>query len=165
MDHTDTLQQARTMAELLPALMRQLVAGENDSVQDLPLTQLRVCHLLYRGPQSMSALGRELAVSLSAMTQLADRMEQAGLVKRVPKWGDRRIRCLQLTDHGEKMMRRRDDARTERLLAVLKRIDPHAREEVLAALHTLIQASVAARGHDAALKEHGPHILTSKVLP
>ena len=45
----------------------------------------------------MSSLGRELGVSLSAITQIADRLERAGLVTRVAKGGDRRVRRLELT--------------------------------------------------------------------
>jgi len=57
-------------------------AGLNDPAVELPLAQLKVCSLLYGGPLSMSAWA-ELGVSLSAMTQIADRLERARLVKRV----------------------------------------------------------------------------------
>ena len=39
----------------------------------------------------MSALGRKLGVSLSAMTQIADRLERADMVKRVAEDSDRRV--------------------------------------------------------------------------
>jgi DNA-binding MarR family transcriptional regulator len=165
MDQTKVLEQAKTMAELLPTLMRQLTAGGRDPAADMPLAQLKVCGILFHGPQPMSALSRDLGVSLSAMTQIADRMERAELVHRVPQGGDRRIRCLQLTDHGEKMIRLREEARAERLLAVLKHIAPPAREEVLVALQTLIRACVATRdGDGVSPKQHGSRLSTSKVL-
>ena len=106
-DRAAVAEQAETIATLLPALMRQLTAGDDDPAAELPLAQLRVCSVLCGGPRPMSALGRELGVSLSAMTQIADRLERARLVKRVAKGGDRRVRCLQLTDGGEKIMRLR----------------------------------------------------------
>jgi DNA-binding MarR family transcriptional regulator len=164
MKRTATLEQAHTMAELLPTLMRQLMAGESGPAEELPLAQLKICGVLYGGPQPMSVLSRELSVSLSAMTQVADRMERAGLVHRVPKGGDRRVRCLQLTDQGEKMMRRREEARTERLLAVLKHLGPQAREDVLAALRTLIHACMAAKGQDGAPTDHNFRRSAEKVL-
>ena len=86
----------------------------------MPLAQLRVCGILYDGPRPMSALSRELGVSLSAMTQIADRLERARLVNRVAEGADRRIRCLQLTERGQKLMRSREDARNRRVLAVLE---------------------------------------------
>ena len=56
------------------------------------------------------------------MTQIADRLERARLVKRVAEGNDRRVRCLQLTARGEKMMRKRREARVLRTLAVLEHL-------------------------------------------
>jgi DNA-binding MarR family transcriptional regulator len=144
MEHTTILEQAKTMAALLPALMRQLFAGENGLAAKLPLAQLKVCGAIYVGSRPMSDLGRELGVSQSAMTQIADRLEREGLARRVAAEDDRRIRCLQLTDRGEKMMRLRESARVQRASSVLARLAPAARRDVLAALQTLIGACGAA---------------------
>ena len=77
------LEEANKIASLLPALMRQLFTLDDDLAVDLPLAQLRVCASLQDGPLPMSALSRELGVTLSAMTQIADRLERANLVSRV----------------------------------------------------------------------------------
>jgi len=138
-----TIQQAQEIADLLPRLMRKLFTFGKDPVGELPLAQLRVCSILLRGPRPMSSISRELGISLSAMTQLADRLERARLVKRVAAESDRRIRQLQLTDRGETMMRRREAARVGRVLAALGHLSAPARQEVLAALEQLLQASIA----------------------
>jgi DNA-binding MarR family transcriptional regulator len=96
----------------------------------------------------MSALGRELGVSLSAMTQIADRLERANLVQRVAKGDDRRIRCLQLTDSGEKIMRLRQKARIERISDLLEYLNPSARQNVLTSFQTLLGACTVLQGHD-----------------
>ena len=75
----------------------------------------------------MSVLSRELGVSHSAMTQLADRLERAELVNRVAQGGDRRVRCLQLTERGEKMMRQHDEIRVRRISKALEYLQPDAR--------------------------------------
>jgi DNA-binding MarR family transcriptional regulator len=138
--------EARTIARLLPNLMRQLVAGDDhDLAAELPLAQLRVCGILHAGPQSMSAIGRELRVSLSAMTQIADRLERAQLVLRLAGEGDRRVRRLELTPRGQALMRRREEARVERVLRALSDLSPEARENVLTGLRTLIEACDATR--------------------
>ena len=85
------LEQAKTLAESLPTLMRQLMAGHDDPAAELPLAERRVCTLLCGEPLPMSALGRELGGSSSAMTQIADRLERARLVKRVAQGDDRRL--------------------------------------------------------------------------
>jgi DNA-binding MarR family transcriptional regulator len=154
MDEILTLNQARAIASLLPALMRHLFATDDDLATELPLAQLRVCGILYAGPRPMSALSRELGVSHSAMTQIADRLERARLVKRVAAGTDRRIRCLKLTRRGETTMRIREDFRARRVLSVLKRLSPGARRDVLAALETFSGAA-AANGQAAAAEPVG----------
>ena len=145
MDNTELSSQATTAASLLVAVTRELFTSDGSLVEEMPLAQLRVCGILYGGPRPMSALSRELGVSLSAMTQIADRLERARLVKRVADATDRRIRCLQLTERGQKLMRSREDARNRRVLTMLEHLSPGARSEVLAALETLVGACAGAR--------------------
>lgn len=132
--------QARAIAAHLPALMRHLFTFEDDAAEELPLAQLRVCAILLGGPRPMSALSRELGVSVSAMTQVADRLERSRLVQRVAHGTDRRLRCLQLTERGEKIMRRREAARNQSVLDVLEQLPPPARRNILRALERLLQA-------------------------
>ena len=84
MDKMDLSSQATTAASLLVALTREIFSSDDSLAEQMPLAQLRVCGILYRGPRPMSALSRELGVSVSAMTQIADRLERARLVHRVP---------------------------------------------------------------------------------
>jgi len=150
MDDSVTLQQAKTIAAILPVLMRRL-AGPNDNLAaKLPLTQLKVCSALFRGRRRMSGLSRELGVSLSSLTQIADRLESAGLVKRVAHGADRRVRYLQLTARGEGLIRLREDGRVRRTQAVLEHLPPKSRGEVVAALETLARACMEESGEDTA---------------
>ena len=135
-----TLAQATTFVSRLIELSRQVFVADDDQVSELSLAQLRVCGSLFRGPQRMSALSRELRMSLSAMTQIADRLERARLVQRVAEGTDRRIKRLQLTPRGEKIMRIREDSRIQRVLAVLQHLSPNRRDEVLNSLETFISA-------------------------
>jgi DNA-binding MarR family transcriptional regulator len=153
MHETATLEEARAIAALLPSVTRQLFAVDgNDPVAELPLAQLRVCGALYGGPRPMSMLSRELGVSLSALTQIADRLERAHLVTRVLEESDRRIRCLQLTEHGEKIMRARERARVERVSSMLGQLSPRARKEVLATLQAMMTACEAIVRREAVAK-------------
>jgi DNA-binding MarR family transcriptional regulator len=147
--HTTVLEQARAIVDLLPAIMRQLFAGSDDPTEELPLAQLRVCNILQHGPRSMSVLSREIGVTLSALTQIADRLERAGLVNRLAEENDRRIRCLQLTDRGKQIMRLQADFRARRVSEALKRIPPEDRESVLASLELLLGACTAAKDETA----------------
>jgi DNA-binding MarR family transcriptional regulator len=159
MNHSVKAEEAVAIATLLPAIMRQLLTLDNDLAVDLPLAQLRVCASLQEGPLPMSALSRELGVTLSAMTQIADRLERANLVSRVAEETDRRVRCLQLTPRAEKIMRRHEDSRIRSVSAVLNNMSPSARKDILAALETLMKASVAVKTEKASNGKcvAGPH--------
>ena len=104
----------------------------------------------------MSAIGRELGASLSAMTQIADRLERARLVTRVPRGDDRRVRCLQLTERGQRMMRLHEEARLGQMSKVLDHLTPVERQDATAALRTLIRAAAAAKGRDGDAPESRP---------
>lgn len=146
----ELMQIAESLTGLLPRLMRGLsppgVAkpSAKDPVDDLPLAQLRLCATLSEGPRAMSALSRELGVSLSALTQTADRLERVRLVKRTAEEEDRRVRCLQLTPRGQRMMRKRHDARLRSSLAVLEQLSASERELVRTAMETLVSACARA---------------------
>jgi DNA-binding MarR family transcriptional regulator len=146
MNEAVPIEQARAAAASLLVLTREIFVPGHDLASELPVGQLRVCGLLHGGPRPMSALSRELGVSLSAMTQIADRLERAELVRREAEGPDRRVRCLKLTERGEAIMRQREAARVRRVRAVLEHLSPHARGEALAALEMLASASQAAGG-------------------
>ena len=134
---------AEALAGLIPRLARGLSSPKKDPADDLPLAQLRLCGILSEGSRPMSALSRDLGVSLSALTQIADRLERARLVKRVATEDDRRVRCLQLTARGEKMTRKRREARVLRIRAVLEHLSVPQREAVRASLEVLVNACSA----------------------
>jgi DNA-binding MarR family transcriptional regulator len=113
---------------------------DDDPASELPLRQLRVCAALLEGPLSMSELSRELGVSQSAITQLADRLQDSGMVIRAPDGGDRRVRSLQLTTRARRMLRTRESNRLERVVGVLKGLSDVARSDVLTAFATLREA-------------------------
>lgn len=138
----EVVDQARALDESFKGFARHLL-GEDDPASALPLRQLRVCAALYVAPQSMSALGRELGFSLSAMTQIADRLERAGLVTRWFDAPDRRVRRLRLTPRARRMLRLREEARIRRVAAVLATMTDEARESTLSAFKALRQAAQA----------------------
>jgi DNA-binding MarR family transcriptional regulator len=144
-----TLEQARAVVRLLPAIMRQLFAGPNDPTEELPLAQLRVCGMLQQGARSMSSLSREIGVTLSALTQIADRLERSGLVCRVAEENDRRIRCLQLTSRGDRMMQLQTNRRARRVATALNHLSGEGKTAVVGALESLLDACVAAKEEEA----------------
>lgn len=141
MDDPKLREQAAVIVDLLPRLMRGLFElNTDDPAVELPVAQLKVCGILREGPQTMSAISRELNITLSATTQIADRLEGSGMVERVCETEDRRVKCLQLTPKGEEIMRKRRIRRTADVEKVLAGMSPDARGEVVDALQTLLRA-------------------------
>ena len=137
--------QAAQLQDLMPRLVRRLFGLEpGDPAMELPVAQLRVCAILSDGSRTVSCLARELSISASATTQIADRLESAGFVERVAELRDRRVRRLRLTDRGAKMMRARRQRRVRQAAAVLAELSPTRREAALRALRDLLEASDAA---------------------
>jgi DNA-binding MarR family transcriptional regulator len=117
------------------------VLVDDDPASEMPLRQLRVCLLLFDRPHSMSELSRELGVSQSAITQIADRLEAARMVTRGEVGDDRRVRRVQLTPRAQKMMRLREESRIERIADFLRSMTAEHRSDVLAALEALREAA------------------------
>ena len=105
-------EQSEAVVTLLGRCMRRLFTLEaDDPAVDLPVAQLRVCAVLIDGPHTMGSIARELGISHSATTQIADRLERAGMVERVAGSGDRRCKSLRMTPHGIEWMRSRRESR------------------------------------------------------
>ncbi len=140
-DNNLLLEQATAVATMWSAFNRQISGLDlDDPVTKLPIAQMRVCLLLGDGPRTMSSLSRELAISVSAITQIADRLERTELVTRVAEGDDRRMKSLQLTPHGQEAMSRRRERRLQRVFTVLEAIAPDEREILLRILRTLLAA-------------------------
>jgi DNA-binding MarR family transcriptional regulator len=117
---------------------------ESDPAIELTVAQLRVCSILDDGRLTVSGLARELGTSVSAATQIADRLESSGLIQRSVGKDDRRTRRLQLTRRGRELLRARTSRRLDRARKVLLELSPATRIRLLGALHALLEAGVGA---------------------
>jgi MarR family transcriptional regulator, organic hydroperoxide resistance regulator len=82
-------------------------------------------------------VARRLGLATPTVTRAATRMEAAGLLRREPYPGDRRLVRLRLTERGrslEDVIAAETDALTERALATF---DPAEREAVIRALRAI----------------------------
>src|SRR6516162_5023024 len=82
-------------------------------------------------------IARRLGLATPTVTRAATRMEAAGLLRREPHPGDRRLVRLRLTDRGrelEKVIDEQTNQLTERALATLSAAE---RESLVRALHEI----------------------------
>ncbi|NDD29043.1 MAG: MarR family transcriptional regulator [Proteobacteria bacterium] len=134
--------QAARIDHLMPLVLRRICTLEGPRVE-LPVAQLRLCSLLMQGPTTITALSRELGTTVSATTQLADRLEGIGFVERVAGEGDRRSRSLRLTRHGSDVMTKSREKRLARWSEVIARLPPASREALISLLDALALACSA----------------------
>jgi DNA-binding MarR family transcriptional regulator len=133
-----------TLERVLPRLMRRLFFDltADSPLWELPLPQLKVLGMLERRDhRRMSEIGERLGAALSTVTQVADRLEQRGWVRRMDDPGDRRVVRLSLTDAGRRLMGERREARRGRLLTLLGDLEPEERDRVVGAIEALYQTA------------------------
>ena len=132
---------ARDFVRLLRALLRSVYAldPEDPMARELPVAQLRLTTLLGEGPRTVSEVAKELGVSVSGVTQLADRLEAAGLIARQAEEGDRRVRRLALTERGVELVQRRTERRVRSAQELLAKLPAARRKAVLETLHALAE--------------------------
>jgi len=101
----------------------------------LTTTQLGVLEaILHRGPLTHRELGRKVLTSAGNMTDVVDKLEGRGLVRRVRDRADRRLVRVELTGKGDAMIRvlfPRHAADIARAMAGLSPEDLHRLGELL----------------------------------
>ena len=101
----------------------------------LSLTSAATLATLERGgPRRLTALAAREGVTQPAMTQLVARLQDAGLVDRVPDAADGRGGYVRITANGRAMLARRRAVRAERVAALLARLSPDEQAALAAAL-------------------------------
>ena len=136
--------QALTIVNLWPRINRLLFTLDiNDPTIELPVAQMRVCSILRDGPRTMSSISLELGISVSAVTQITDRLVRAGMAERVMEDEDRRVRLLQLTPRAEEIMNTRRARRAARVQQALTHIPPPERATIIEVLNQLLEAGQA----------------------
>jgi DNA-binding MarR family transcriptional regulator len=96
---------AASLETLLPRLIRALFNPDpDDSLMELPVAQLRVMRTLTHGDRTVSELSEEFGLSMSACTQMVNRLESMGLVSRRGDEGDRRVRHIGLSEEGRRQV-------------------------------------------------------------
>jgi DNA-binding MarR family transcriptional regulator len=134
----------RDVFEAHAAVMDLLLTEMKDEV-GISITEYDVLLHLSEMPKPvrMNELADAVVISKSGLTRVVDRMEQDGLLKRVPIAGDRRSMAIAMTRDGEGVFR---DARTVHRRGIKKHFTDHLRDgEVEAIRAAFSRARDAAR--------------------
>lgn len=116
----------RDVFEAYAAIIDLLQAEMRDEV-GVSITEYDVLlHLAEMpAPVRMHELANAVVISKSGLTRVVDRMEQDGLLTRVPIAGDRRSMAIAMTRDGERVFR---DARTVHRRGIKKHFTDHLQD-------------------------------------
>ena len=111
----------------------------------------KVLHVLrLSGPPHRLSPGRlaeQSTLSTGAMTNRLDRLEEAGLVRRLPNPDDRRALLVELTPKGEEVWRAATAAQAEKEVAFASALSQREREELNRLLRRLMLVFERERHH------------------
>jgi DNA-binding MarR family transcriptional regulator len=96
--------------------------------------------LRHGGSSSPSGLCEELELSSGAMTNRLDRLEEAGLIRRVPDPDDRRGVRIELTDAGRRVWTESTTAQAQKEILVASTLTKREQKELNALLRKLMLA-------------------------
>jgi DNA-binding MarR family transcriptional regulator len=129
-------EQALGLHKTISALMREfrlepgLLAGS--PYADLHANDIGLFEVLTElGPWNVRRVANEVRAPISTVSSALDRLEQSGLVSRIRGIEDRRVVCVELTARGKRVADRLRDAHVLNCRAMLLRLSPHERNELL----------------------------------
>ncbi|MGZ4412263.1 MAG: MarR family winged helix-turn-helix transcriptional regulator [Gaiellaceae bacterium] len=128
------------LAEQLRPLLLRLNRELRRELSDLGVSgsQAALLHVIHaRSGVGVADLALQEKMSAPAVSAHLDRLERAGLVRRVRSESDRRRVGLELTQAGSALLRRIRSRRTAWLANRLGRLGPDEREAIIAALPPL----------------------------
>ncbi len=131
---------SRRMAALLPPIIREFTKRETHAFArgQISVPQMLILELLQHKPSCiMSELASSLSITTSAVTGLIDRMERAGLVRRVRDPDDRRAIHIEATPKGAAMIREVLRQKERNFRQVLERLPAPRRRSYLRLLEDI----------------------------
>lgn len=124
-DFRDALRQGLHMARLL------------DHRGSLTLTQLGILNILVEERHSIGLLARVTGMTQPGMTQQIDKLENAGVVRRVRSPRDARVTLVEITESGRETHTRDNTLRNDALAGHFDLLDEDARRRLADGLKPL----------------------------
>ncbi len=138
-------QDAQRLLDLLNALgstlFRQLLWHK---LAELELTYAQsqvLFHVAEHPDCPMGEVAKAFRVTLSAVTQIVDRLEQKNLLARADHPTDRRVYVLDLTRQGRAVVRDLQTMRLEAMEAVLRRVTERERNRIVTGVEALVETA------------------------
>ncbi len=130
----------KSLSRLLHLSMRGLWRFAKAEGISLPqLFTLRQIH--YQGECNISSIGEQLGVSNAAASQMLDKLVQMGWGQRMEDAQDRRIKRIELTDQGRKLMNASNQAHQLWIIELSKQLNEEEARLLQQGLEILLEKS------------------------
>jgi MarR family 2-MHQ and catechol resistance regulon transcriptional repressor len=106
--------------------------------------------LLHKGPLAVSALGKKVLLTTGSITTAVDRLAKRGLVARRDDPDDRRVRLVELTPAGRRLIKPAFARHEEDLEGVVEVLTPKERAALVTLLRKLGKSAEHAGTHEKA---------------
>jgi DNA-binding MarR family transcriptional regulator len=151
--------EAQRLLELLKTLFgstfRQIL-WRNAAELELTYAQAQVLFYVAQHPDChMGQVAKTFNVTLSAITQIVDRLVQKRFLTRVSNPTDRRVSILELTIEGKALVQELEKLQVEVLEPVLQRLSARDRDYLIKGLEKFVEAVTDSRQEDTGKPPHG----------
>lgn len=124
----------------LQALNRHLRSSAFDQGKH-PITRVQwlLLRCLYRqGGTTIGQLAEHLDVRASTMSQMIDRLEKSGYVRRSGDPRDARVKLIQLSEHGQQLIRNMEATWIKSLALPFEQLTPDEKQQLVSMMHKLV---------------------------
>ena len=141
--HSDSLDEAvEATLTVSRALLGVIATSLTDALHEITLPQFRVLVVLSTaGPMRIGAVAEKMKANTSTFSRTIDRMVGAGWVDRAANADSRREVLVQITTAGRALVDRVTERRRIEIAAILSRVEPAERAEIVRALTLFAQAA------------------------
>jgi DNA-binding MarR family transcriptional regulator len=151
--------EAQRLLELLKTLVgstfRQIL-WRNAAELELTYAQAQVLFYVAQHPGChMGQVAKTFNVTLSAVTQIVDRLVQKQLLTRSSNPTDRRVSILELTTRGKALVQELEKLQVEVLEPVLQRLSTRDRDHLIKGLEKFVEVVTDGRPEDTGKPPHG----------
>ena len=116
---------------------------------ELSFTDFRILEaLLHKGPQLVNDIGRRIDLTSGSITTAVDRLEERGLVERVPDERDGRAKLVTLTREGKPLITKAFAAHKKRLDRTAEVLSKPERAQLISLLKKLGRGAEADKPGD-----------------
>jgi DNA-binding MarR family transcriptional regulator len=140
----DSPEYAKILSEVFAEVIRRSPLGSSASDEEITPSLLQALEYVYlHGPSPVRKIAEGLSISVSAASQLVDRLVRKGLTTRGEMANDRRQAAVDLTEHGRSLICEARQEKTDWIESILTGMSVEQRQALVASLEDFIRLALS----------------------